>query len=573
MGWYGGCDCEDVMVSQFDTDTTRGRLTFISTDFAGASYYFARVRSSFDRLICGKFYIISNETGGHIDIPNFNIVSTDGGESLTECCDVADPVPPTIISPWHVGSESVDISVPENTIQITTIVASGDSPILYSLANFSDHEKLNLNSTTGELSFKSPPDYESPTDVGEDNTYSVKVVATNGVGTDELILNIRVVDVDDTEEIPVAPTIILPSSAPSHQLSVLENTLNVSTIVATGDAPISYSIQTFGDHTKFQINQTSGLLSFISAPDYENPNDVSAPANDNTYKIRVVATNETGTDTIELDISVTDKLEIPLPVCSLTGNIEDSCIEVTSNSNYDSTLAGIYTYNDNGSSHPTADNSKPSWTKSDDINVELFYTSDNVGYWTFKHTNGELAQGRAWGYETDHTSAQIPPYPWCTLASDTLFGGNLWQMVTVSQIDCPDPVVIPCCDGFTYTHTKSTEDDPSQTGEQYGDVELQKSKNPFPSIESQYPQWNISTLCHNGAFGGVPSRSPIEIVTLQNYLGLSSYPYKHGEIALGAEHTGEMRITLANGDCYHACVSPSVSEIIFIPSSEPLDCS
>ncbi len=481
MGWYGGCGCEDVMVSQFDTSTTRGRLTFISTDFAGASYYFARVRSSFDRLECGKFYIISNETGGSVTIPGFNIISTDGGESLTECCDVTLPTPPTIISPWHIDTDIVDIKVSENTTLVTNIVASGDSPIVYSIANFGDGAKFNLNATSGELSFVSSPDFETPSDSDGNNIYTVKVTATNDAGSDELTLNVEVLDVADTT---------------------------------------------------------------------------------------------------------------PVSSCPISGNVEDSCLEVILKDGYDAegyqNAAGIYEYNPNDSAFTSTDlsvdNSKPHWIKADGSGVEIFFVyvedhpSDDYtdfGCWWMAGPNSVSGPALPWGYGPSAGppwNTSIPPYPWCKGPDQGHGPKSLWGFADVEQVECVDPVVIPCCDGFTYTHDKSTEDDPTQTGEQYGDVELQKSKNPFPTIEAQYPQWNIATLCHNGATGGVPSRSPIDITTHQDYLGLTSYPYKHGEIALGAEYVGEMRVTLNNGDCYHACISPEVEEIIFVPESEPLAC-
>lgn len=585
------------MVSQFDTEATRGRLTFISTDFAGASYYFARVRSSFDRLECGKFYIISNETGGNVTIPDFNIVSTDGGESLTECCDVAVPTPPTIISPWHINTNVVDIKIAENTSSVTTIVATGDSPIVYSIASFGDGGKFKLDSTSGDLSFVTPPDFENPSDSDGNNIYTVKVIATNEVGSDELIMNVEVLDVDDTITIPIPPTIILPGTNVSTSLiTIPENTTDVSVVVATGDSPITYSIDSYGDSDKFSVDSTSGKLTFKTAPDFENPTDQFA---NNTYLVRVSATNASGSDSIQIHVTVTNVPEGQVE-CPLNGIVEGGCIEVTFGTyaeepNYaawkegNQGAIGIYEYNTDDSAydseHGPVDQTKPRWIKADGSGVEIYFkfgtdgtyeSTQIMGNWVLKgpEVTGTSAAPVGYGPSANPPyNWDVPAYPWCTIPYEhdiprSVFSG----FFNVTQVECPVDVEIPCCDGFTYTHDKSTEDDPTQTGEQYGDVELQKSKNPFPSIETQYPQWNVATLCHNGATGGIPSRSPIDIVTIQDYLGMTAYPYKHGEIALGSEHTGEMRITLVNGDCYHACVSPDVSEVIFTPSSEPLNC-
>jgi hypothetical protein len=598
LGWYGGCDCESVMVSQFENVNTRGKLTFISPDFSGSTYYFARVSSSLDRLSCGKFYIVSNESGTDVDVPDFHIISTDG-RSISECCDISVPTPPTIIAPQSTANVA-SVNIPENTTPVTTIVASGDSPITYSMEELDDSAKFNLNSTTGELTFKSPPDFETPTDGNGDNVYVVKVIATNDMGTDELTLNVNVIDVDDIITIPIPPTIILPGNGGSTvHVGVPENTTDVSVVVATGDSPITYSIDSYGDSDNFVVDSTSGKLTFKTAPDFENPIEQFAGSqlSPYTYLVRVSATNASGSDSIQITVQVLDVPEGQME-CSIDGNAEDSCLEVILKAGYDAegyqNAAGIYEYNPNDSAYTNTelpvDNSKPHWIKADGSGAEIFFVymedhpSDDhtdFGTWWMAGPNSVSGPAMSWGYGPSAGppwNAQIPPYPWCKRPDQGYGLQSLWGFADVTQVECPPDVVIPCCDGFQYTHTQSTDpeelgdsydEDNLQTGEQYGNVELQKSKNPF---YDDFPQWNISTLCHNGATGGVPARSPIDIRSLQDYFGMTDFPYKHGEIALGAEYTGEMRITLINGDCYHACVDPEVDEILFVPRSETLNC-
>jgi hypothetical protein len=88
MGWYGGCECEDIKVSELSSTETFGRISFISTDAEGTSYYTKRNSSSFGKLICGEFYIVLNETQPYVelDIPDFHILSLNG-KTLSECCD------------------------------------------------------------------------------------------------------------------------------------------------------------------------------------------------------------------------------------------------------------------------------------------------------------------------------------------------------------------------------------------------------------------------------------------------------------------------------------------------------
>lgn len=110
---------------------------------------------------------------------------------------------PTITS--NGGGATVSISVAENTTAVTTVVATGDFPIVYSKSG-TDAAKFTINSSSGVLAFASAPDYETPTDANTDNAYLVTVTATNGTGADSQDLTVTVTNVI----IPVntvAPTI------------------------------------------------------------------------------------------------------------------------------------------------------------------------------------------------------------------------------------------------------------------------------------------------------------------------------------------------------------------------------
>ena len=59
------------------------------------------------------------------------------------------------------------------------------------------------NSSTGELTFKSAPDYENPIDNGSNNSYEVKVRATDSEGNtvdQSLLVNILDFEEDDIVE-------------------------------------------------------------------------------------------------------------------------------------------------------------------------------------------------------------------------------------------------------------------------------------------------------------------------------------------------------------------------------------
>jgi len=94
--------------------------------------------------------------------------------------------------------------------------------------------------------------------------------------------------------------------------SVAENSLAVSTVSATdADAgqTITYSISGGADAARFAIGSTSGVLTFVAAPDFEAPADADA---NNVYTVIVQATDNGNTPksaTQTLTITVTNVLD------------------------------------------------------------------------------------------------------------------------------------------------------------------------------------------------------------------------------------------------------------------------
>ncbi|MBO0322299.1 gliding motility-associated C-terminal domain-containing protein [Muricauda sp. CAU 1633] len=73
------------------------------------------------------------------------------------------------------------------------------------------------------------------------------------------------------------------------------------------DAEITYALAAGGDNDLFNIDEASGILTFINPPDYENPTDANT---DNTYEVSITATASGGDNSMDLDVMVTDKDEI-----------------------------------------------------------------------------------------------------------------------------------------------------------------------------------------------------------------------------------------------------------------------
>lgn len=94
----------------------------------------------------------------------------------------------------------------------------------------------------------------------------------------------------------------------THNPSVIENTTNVMTTTASdadGEA-LSYAITSGADQALFSVD-ASGVVNFVTAPDYEAPSDSNA---DNLYEVSVTVSDvRGGANTLYLRVTVTDVFE------------------------------------------------------------------------------------------------------------------------------------------------------------------------------------------------------------------------------------------------------------------------
>ena len=254
---------EDGDGSYFEIDE-HGMLAFLSQpDFEEP------LDSNFDNIY--ELTLTASSTSGETSIA-VNVVVMD-----------VDDTPPSFISPNA-------ISISENTEGfIYTLEA--DELVFYTMGSSQDEALFNL--TVDKLSFIEAPDYENPQDVNTDNSYQLTVIATDLAGnSSEMELTITITDIVD--ETP--PSFISPNS-----ISVNENTEGIIYTLET-DEEAFYEIGSSQDEALF--NLTIDELSFIEAPDYENPKDGNG---DNSYQLTVKATDLTGnTSEMELTITITD---------------------------------------------------------------------------------------------------------------------------------------------------------------------------------------------------------------------------------------------------------------------------
>jgi hypothetical protein len=227
--------------------TSGGVLTFASApDYEAKSSYTATVTAS-DGI---------NSTTGNITV------------NVTDIDDVA----PAFTSPSAFSAAENQISIGEVT---ATDVDTSDSSITFTVSG----SELIITSG-GVLTFVSAPDYETTT------SYTATVTATDGINSTIQSITVNVTDIDD-----VAPAFTSPSafSAAENQISIGEVT---ATDVDTSDSSITFTVS--GSEL---IITSGGVLTFVSAPDYETTT---------SYTATVTATDGINSTIQSITVNVTD---------------------------------------------------------------------------------------------------------------------------------------------------------------------------------------------------------------------------------------------------------------------------
>ncbi len=145
----------------------------------------------------------------------------------------------------------------------------------------------------GELTFRNPPDHERPADSNRDSVYEVTVRASDGRYYGTLNVTVTVLAVDEAPEFQrnTQDSFVYPENGASP----------IYTYRATDPEGSAVAWDLSGtDSSAFSIGKT-GVLTFNSPPDYENPTDSDR---NNVYELTVEASDEQS-NPARLDVTVT----------------------------------------------------------------------------------------------------------------------------------------------------------------------------------------------------------------------------------------------------------------------------
>ncbi|MES2054430.1 MAG: hypothetical protein V4564_00705 [Pseudomonadota bacterium] len=216
---------------------------------------------------------------------------------------------------------------------ITYTIVSGAEALTYSIAAYYDSGKFYLNPTTGVLTFNTAPNYEAPADYGSDNVYNLLVRATDANGAASAIQAITITIGNINEGTVIASN----GGGATAAFSVSENQVFATTVIARDNVgpSVTYSISGGYDAAKFAIDATTGVLTFITAPNYEAPNDFGA---NRVYDVIVKASDGLLADTQALAISITNVNEAPV----ITSNGGGATAAISVNENVVSSVTTVF---------------------------------------------------------------------------------------------------------------------------------------------------------------------------------------------------------------------------------------
>ena len=203
--------------------------------------------------------------------------------------------------------------VDENQTAIVTLAASDEDAntsltfALVDSASSKDEALLQIDASSGAVSFISPPNFESPSDIGANNTYVFDASVSDGSATTIREFSFSVNN--------VAPSITTPSAQ-----SYTENSASTIAISASdGDTATSLTYTLSGDDSaRFSIS-TSGVLSFSTAPDFESPADTGA---NNVYNVTVGVTDGSLSSSVSLVVTIVNDTSDDIVGIKLPENIQ-----------------------------------------------------------------------------------------------------------------------------------------------------------------------------------------------------------------------------------------------------------
>ena len=290
------------------------------------------------------------------------VTASDGTNSATQTITVN----VTNVNETPTFSDSTrTINVTENQTTVGTVTATdpdSGTTLTYSISG-ADAGSFNIGSSSGALTFKTAPNFESPGSAANSNEYTVIVTASDGTNSATQTITVNVTNVNET-----------PTFSSSATFNVAENQTTVGTVTATdpdSGTTLTYSISG-ADAGSFNIVQSTGALTFKTAPDFESP---GSAASSNTYTVIVTASDGTNSTTQVITVNVTNVTNVNKAPTFTSSAVTSAKV------GFEYTYPAVASDDDDGDTVTLSGTTIPSWLSFNTSTGKLTGTHgiDNVG--------------------------------------------------------------------------------------------------------------------------------------------------------------------------------------------------
>jgi hypothetical protein len=211
-----------------------------------------------------------------------------------------------------------NISTSDTVYAVTATDPDASTTLTYSIRGGVDASLFNIDSSTGSVTFKASPNYEAPTDSNGDNVYNIIVRATdNGTGLlyAEKAVAITVTNVNETPIFTSLSTIFFPVNFATSS----------GVYSVTAGTNVTYSINGGADAAAFNIDSSSGSVTFKTDLNYDVPSDSNG---DNVYNIIIRASDGPLLAEQAVAITVTTLNETPTTPTSIIASTSNGQISI-----------------------------------------------------------------------------------------------------------------------------------------------------------------------------------------------------------------------------------------------------
>ena len=280
--------------------------------------------------LLGSIYTLVNATDGTDSISNFeNVAFANGTLSIANLMNVnptgtnatisANEDVPHVLTAANFGFNDSNVLDYMSGVRVDTLPGAGTlrlSGVAVTAGQFITIANINA----GNLVFTPVTDA-----VGSPYTsFTFSVRDAKGLyDTTPNTLTVNVLNANDT------PTITSNGGGATASISIAENGTAVTTVTATDpDTPTTffYSISGGADSARFTINSATGVLSFITAPNFESPTDAGG---NNVYDVIVRVSDGSLYDEQTISVSITNANEAP--TITSNGGGETASISIAEN--------------------------------------------------------------------------------------------------------------------------------------------------------------------------------------------------------------------------------------------------